>query len=230
MVKIDIILVGYIKNLIDKSYLKNWKSEIFEIENIREVDLSSGAGFSEPVCSFQKIQNEVQTNNNLTIAISNYYFPGNLISNPLSENLISLSIYDFDKTLKDEKLKIEKFIFRFIYAFAIIYETNNSQLPNNTNLIDIDKSIEGCIFDYCRRHHDSLKFHIKPIISNYSKSILGNKNKPDNYVNIIESEIRRLKRSLWESIELKAKENPAMTTVISLIIGFIFGLLTNLIK
>jgi hypothetical protein len=230
MVKIDIILVGYIKNLIDKSYFRKWESEIFEIENIREIDLSAGNGFSDPNCSFEKIQNEVQTNNNLTIVISNYYFPGNLISHPLSDKLISLSIYDFDKTLKEEEIKFEKFILRFIYSFAIIYETNNSQLPNDTDLIDTDKTIEGCVFDYCRRHHDSLKFHKKPIISNYSKNRLDNKNKPNNYVNIIESELKSLKRSFRETIELKVKENPAMTTTISLIIGFVLGILTNLIQ
>jgi hypothetical protein len=141
-----------------------------------------------------------------------------------------LSIYDFDKSLKEEKLKLEKFILRFIYGFAIIYETNNSRLPKSTDLIDTNKTIEGCVFDYCRRHYDSLKFHRKPIISNYSQSKLDNKNKPDNYVKTIEGEIQYLRRSFRENLELKAKENPAMTTIISLLVGFALGLLTNLIK
>ncbi|MFP5470325.1 MAG: hypothetical protein ACLGGV_01910, partial [Bacteroidia bacterium] len=101
-------------------------------------------------------------------------------------------------------------------------------LPKETDLIH--DNIEGCIFDYCKRHFDTLKFHNKPVLSNYSKSKLDNKNKPTNYINIIENEIVRLKRTLRESIELIAKNNPAMTTAISLIVGFILGLLSILIQ
>lgn len=227
MIEIDLILVGNIKNLINTSYLKRWKSNIFKINQIKEITLTSNNGFDEPNCTFEKIK-ELKTDNRLTIAISNYYFPANLISLRLTERLISLSIYDFDKILKEEKIRIEKYILRFIYSFSIIYQTNNNKLPEKVDLIHNNN--EGCIFDYCKRHVDTLKFHERPKLSSHSRNKLNNKNKPEDYLKTIDKEIIRLKRSVFEKLELYFKQNPAMTTIISLILGFILGLITNLIK
>jgi len=227
MIEIDLILIGNVKDLIDTSYLKRWKSNIFSIKQIKEVILTSDIGFDDPNCTFDKVK-ELKTDNRLTIAISNYYFPQNLISLPLTDYLISLSIYDFDKMLVDEKIRIEKYILKFIYSFSIIYQTNNNRLPTTTDLIHRD--IQGCIFDYCKRHIDTLKFHNKPKLSSHSRTQLESKNKPENYIKIIDNEINRLKRSYFEKLELYVKRNPAMTTIISLIVGFLLGLLTNMIK
>ncbi|NLL28174.1 MAG: hypothetical protein GX259_05200 [Bacteroidales bacterium] len=164
----------------------------------------------------------------MTIAISNYYFPDNLISSPLTDYLISLSVYDFDRILVDEKIRIEKYILRFIYSFSIIYQTNDNKLPKSTDLIHRDT--QGCIFDYCKRHIDTLKFHNKPKLSSHSRTKLENKNKPKNYIKMIDEEIIKLKRSFTEKLELYVKRNPAKTTIISLIFGFILGLITNMIK
>ena len=189
--------------------------------------MTSDDQFDEPDCSFDKLK-ELKAKNKLTIAISNYYFPGNLISEPLNDNLISLSVYDIDKLLIVEKIRIEKYILRFIYSFAIIYQTNDNKLPESTKLIH--KNIEGCIFDYCKRHIDTLKFHVNPKLSSYSRNILENKNKPENYILYIDKEITMLKRSIMEKLELYVKKNTAMTTLITLIIGFLLGLITKIIN
>lgn len=227
MIEIDLILIGNVKDLIDTSYLKRWKSNIFCIKQIKEVVLTSDNGFDDPNCTFDKVK-ELNTDSRLTIAISNYYFPDFLISHPLTDHLISLSIYDFDKILDDEKIRIEKYILRFIYSFSIIYQTNDNRLPATTDLIHRD--IQGCIFDYCKRHIDTLKFHNKPKLSLHSRTKLENKNKPEDFIKIIDNEINRLKRSHIEKLELYVKRKPAMTTIISLIVGFILGLITNMIK
>jgi hypothetical protein len=227
MIEIDLILIGNVKDLIDTSYLKRWGSNIFSIRQIKEIILTPDNGFDDPNCTFDKLK-ELKTDSRLTIAISNYYFPKNLISLPLTEHLISLSIYDFDKMLADEKIRIEKYILRFIYSFSIIYQTNDKRLPETTDLIHRD--IQGCIFDYCKRHIDTLKFHNDPKLSSHSRLKLESKNKPVNYLKVIDKEIKRLNRSYIEKLELYVKKNPAMTTIISLIIGFILGLITNMMK
>ncbi|NLL28173.1 MAG: hypothetical protein GX259_05195 [Bacteroidales bacterium] len=60
MIEIDLILIGTVKDLIDTSYLKRWKSNIFSIKQIKEVVLTSDNRFDDPNCTFDKIK-EINT-------------------------------------------------------------------------------------------------------------------------------------------------------------------------
>lgn len=222
MIEIDIILVGNVKESIDKNYLRKWKSNIFKISTVTELELIGDIEFSEPNCTYSKIKNSINANR-LTFAISNYYFDGNLITVPLTNQLVNLSIYDFDKMLKVEKLKLEKFILRFIYGIVSIYLTSNNNLPSNTNLIH--QNVRGCLFDYCKRHIDGLKFHENPKLCSESIAELEKKQKPEKFVENLISEIEKLKRTNIEKIELWVNNNQALTIFITTVIGFVLGLI-----
>lgn len=225
-IEIDLVLLGNIKNSIDKNYLKKWHSNIFKIKEISELELPSGKGFLDPECSYEIVRNSINPRR-LTFAISNYYFPYNLISHRLSEQLINLSIYDFEDVLQDKKLKIEKFLLRFIYGIVTIYLTNNNTLPETTNLIH--QNVSGCLFDYCRRHSDSLKFHERPEICCDSIAELKKLQRPEDLIENLKKEIKYLGRTRIEKLELWVKKNQALTAIIATAIGYILGLLTNII-
>lgn len=227
MIEIDIILLGNIKNSIDKNYLKNWYSNIFKINTISELELLADEDFTDPNCKYEKVENSIKANR-LTFAVSNYYFAANLISYRLNEQLINLSIYDFEKVLLDEKLRIEKFLLRFIYGIVTIYSTNNNKLPEKTSIIHTN--VKGCLFDFCKRHNDTLKFHLRPMICSESIAELEKMQKPENLIDNLKIEINSLGRTSIEKTELWVKQNQALTAIITTAIGFILGLLTNMIR
>lgn len=227
MLEIEIILVGNVKNSIDRNFLKSWNSKIFKIAAISELTLSADRHFSDPICSYEKILESIKANK-LTFAVSNYYFPGNMISMPLDPHLINLSVYDFEKSLMDEKLRLEKFLLRFVYGIAAIYLTNNNELPKGTNLVH--SNVEGCLFDYCRRHHDALKFHNKPTLCSDSIATLEKMQRPENFINNLQLEISQLGRSRLEKMELWVKQNQALTALVTIALGFVLGVITSLIN
>ncbi|NVO04146.1 MAG: hypothetical protein HXX09_15735 [Bacteroidetes bacterium] len=227
MTDVNIIISGMLNNTINKKYLKHFKSNIFRIKKIEDITLKPDKNYDFPNCKFEKFK-EFNNINELTIFICDFTFPGGLVSMPIDNNLIVLSTYDFEKYLKKDSLKFEKFLLRFVLSFSIIYKTNNNVLPpidNPPNLIH--KNTEGCLFDYSCRITDLLIFHSNPILCLESKSDLKSKQKPENYIKNIEIDINKLGRSSFEKIELFASQKPFIMEIIFLLLGCILGFILS---
>ncbi len=232
-IRAKIGIIGYLPFDFNRSMIKNWKSNVFEIvDDIDEYHFSSGSDTFTWGYSDQILNKELPTNFDGDFFIGITYVPieNNYYARRLDSNRVVLSYFEMYQILKQDNIPMENLLLRVLYAYCLVYLRNCKQLPAQNDFSGFTHDdTRGCLFDMNGNKTDVVFSLDSPKICDDCTTRIRQEKVPDNCTNLIKKEIRRIKRKRFYKIALFVKKRPIISIIISAIFGISLSLIATII-
>jgi hypothetical protein len=231
---ISIVQLGQLKRQINFRSLQQWKSKIFKINSVSEI---SHIPNSESIVDWQYLSDEVVRNSverddnaKITMAITEYSLEGNFYMRRIDKGLIIISFFEVGDILRNSDIPVENFILRNIYEIvALTYAYPD--LPNTSDGIPdiIHEETRSCLFDISGIKTDIVYSSSKPSLCPQCEANLQQKQLPKDFVNDLTSEIKKIRKPLFNRISDFIKYHPIWAIIIGITTQFCIGLIAGLV-
>ena len=232
-VKIKIVTIGHLPLHLNLSRISAWESEVFElsgdIENfaLRCDSDSDGWIFSDELL---KTQLPADTRANFLIAIVNVPIENNWYSRRLGENQIVFTFSQIKEFLAWENIPLENAIFRIVYAYTLLYRRSGNRIPSLDEAPSFTHDeTRGCLFDMNGIKSDLVESCNKPIVCGECEERLKNERVSTQTINIIQKEIRKIRKHLYYRAFDFVKTKPVAALAISSAFAILLGIIGSLI-
>ena len=229
--KIKLVLLGNLRHKLDINRLRKVKSRFFCIDQIESIlhlpEPKKDDGYLNIVYSRQEIIRIMSNINDsdIIIGIINYRFDDNFYLHRTGDNRACLSIADIDYLLTSKMISIENFIIKNIYEIVTFKDALNNLADDRVYQI-VHQDTRGCLFDMNGDKFDVIYNTEKPVICDSCKAFFRGTSLPENYIDNLEKELKKIKRTLILEIELFIKKYP----LFSILLTFAFSVLINIIS
>jgi len=231
---IKIIMIGHIEKIIDFDLIVKHSSEFFVIEELNRIsDLpvpNKDDGYLDIVYSVEEIKKILSNINHdgLIIGVMNYKYDDNFYMHRLDENKVCISVTGLEEILKRKEISLENFILKNIYEIYIFYKILGSTLSNAVYDF-VHNDTRGCLFDLNGDKNDIIYNTEKPIICHECQSKINKQAIPDNFINQLETELKKITKPKFKTIELFIKKYPLLSISATIIFSTIINILSNYI-
>jgi hypothetical protein len=235
--KITIIKVGYIDHILNLEKIENWKSKLFEIVDIQNIEYLPNSDIHDAYLdqkftkeSLSKIISSCPEGSDFAVAITSYRFLDNFYMHRLNENRVGVSLYGITEILEMENIPIENFVIKQLYEIcALNLITNNNEVYNI-----VHRDTRGCLFDMNGDRTNILYNTEKPIICESCKEKFKKKQIAQGTISNLNKELKRIRKPIILKIERYIKKYPLVSMIISAIIAVsissTFDLIWKIIK
>jgi hypothetical protein len=233
--ELDIVRLGQLKRQIDFDFIKQWKSEFFEIKSILEIHNIPNF---EDMLGWQHLHDDLVRSavtydkNRTTIVITEYSLEDNFYMRRIDKGLIIISFFEIGDILQSDNIPFENFIIKNIYEIVTL-ELAYPDLPNTRDEIPdiIHYEPRGCLFDMNGMKTDIIYSTRKLILCPQCTAFLHNRVLPQNFIKGLISEIKKIKKPFYYRISDLIKRHPLWAILIAItsqvFIGIVAGLLAN---
>jgi len=231
--KIKLVTIGHLPLHLDLIRVSAWKSEVFElsgeIENfaLRCDSDSDGWVFSDALL---KAQLPAHAGADFLIAIVNVPIEDNWYSRRLGDNQIVFTFTQIKEFLAWENIPLENAILRVLYAYSLLYRRSGNQIPGFGEAPSFTHDeTRGCLFDMNGIKSDLVESCNKPVVCTECEERLRNERVSTQTIKTVQSEIRKIRKSLyyWALDFVKAK--PLVALAISSVFAILLGVTGSLI-
>ncbi len=232
-IRIKIGVIGYLPFFLNKKIIRNYKSKVFEvvgdIENYHFNDDSDTEfwGYSD-----KRLNEELPDNYDADFFLGITYVPleDNFYARRLEKKRIVLSYHEMYQILIEGHIPLENLLLRILYAYSLVYLRQNNQIPiQNENIGFTHDDTRGCLFDMNGNKIDVLFSLDNPIICDDCINRLRVRKVPDNKINLVKKEIKKIKKRKFYKFSDFIKSNPLLSFFLSIVLGIIMNLLSKLI-
>jgi len=236
-IKIEIATIGHMPPSFDKTKIKKWKSDIFEIHGeIENYSLTSDSdepdwGFSDKV--FQK-ELPKKIEGDFMLAITNVPLQLNWYARRPLENKVVITFHEMKDILHHHNIPLENLIYRMLYSYSLLYKRQNNLIPDNK--IDANfthDETRGCLFDMNGIKSEVIYSTHLPVICDNCIEKMKTERVSIETINKVKKEIKLIKKERFYRITDFIKMHPIWSLLISgvfaIILGTIGSYLANLI-
>lgn len=231
---VKLVLIGHLRNTLDLSKLKRFKSRFFHITEVERIDElpkpQKDDGFLDIVYSCDEVTALMEPVNttDLVVGIINYRFDDNFYLHRTGENKACLSIADIDRHLLARNISIENFIIKNIFEMIVFINTLG-KFDTDEVYDFVHQDTRGCLFDMNGDKLDVIHNTERPIICNSCKGKINAKSVPDNFIKHLEKELRRIRKPYVSTIELFIKQYPLFSLAVTFLLGILINIISNMI-
>lgn len=236
MRKIKIRIFVYSPLEINKSRLLHWKSQLFEIIEIVEnqpLNMEMDTNNNNNWYGDNEIQRilPVKKSEDIFIGVANIRIQNNFISRVYEDNKVFMTFFDLYEKMESKNIPYENLILRLIYSYSIIFYVENELLVKEKEFMkqfnhDIARR---CIFDNCIHKSDILDSTIKPQICDDCKDVLKDRTIPENLLNSINKELKKIDIKRYYRISNYIKKHPIISIIFSFLSAILIGLISSYI-
>lgn len=225
--KITAATVGHMPADFNRQKIKDWQSSIFEIvDGIDSYTLSCDSDGPDWEFTDEALEKVLPSkfNGEFLIAIVNVPIEFNWYSRRLSENRVVFSFHEIKEILKFSNIPLENVIYRLLYAYTLLYKRSGNRIPKNiehTNFTH-DETRE-CLFDMNGIKTDVVYSCHNPIICPDCVERLRHEKVSDEIITQCQSEIQRIRKTLFFRITDFVKQHPLWSLAISSVTAIILG-------
>lgn len=243
MVDVRLVTIGYV-NFLTVEKIKNWKSQLFkvvgEIENYplnADADLGSW-GYSDEILEDellkldQKISMRSTYKGNIDIYVYVLSVPleDNYFSRILHGNRILISYYEIREILDSNYVPQENFLISLLYTYVLIFLIKDkSELSMNDEIAMAHTVTRGCLFDMRGIKTDAIEACVAPQICGICIGKLLSSGIPQRDINLVNSELKRIKRIRYYELLLYFQKHPVKSMIIMAIASLLLNVISNLI-
>jgi len=233
-VSVKLIMIGHIEKIIDFDLIQKHSSKFFTIEELDRIsDLPSpnkDDGYLDVIYSVEEMKNISSniTHNGLCIGIMNYKYDDNFYMHRLDNNKVCISVAGLEEILKRKDISLENFILKNIYEIFVFYKILGSTLSDKVYDFVHDDT-RGCLFDLNGDKNDIIYNTEKPIICNECQSKINKQATPTNFMSQLESELKKINKPMFKSIELFIKKYPLLSISVTIIFSTTINILSSYI-
>ena len=221
------VTVGHMPADFNRQKVKDWKSSVFEIvDKIESYSLSGDSDGPDWQFTDEGLEKLLPSkfNGEFLIAIVNVPIELNWYSRRLSSNRVVFSFHEIKDILRFSNTPLENVIFRLLYAYTLFYLRNNNRIPQNivyTNFTHDET--RGCLFDMNGIKTDVISSCHNPIICTDCVERLRREKVSDDRIELCQSEIQRIRKTLFFRITDFVKQHPLWALTISGVTAIIMG-------
>ena len=239
MVKVKLISVGNIIYELDKEKIVGWKSKLFEVmSTIDEYPLTADSDTSDWGYSDTNLLNNLPAQNqgistpnaDITIYLLDVRIEDNYISRVLPQNRILLTFYQVKEILRREHIPLENLLLTHIYYYVILYRIKQGTWLSPSDEMQMSHdAARGCLFDFCGEKEDCVCSCLSPILCPSCIAHLQEHGLPVNEVEQVQRELKRIRRTFYDSVCLFLNRHPYLSLLLSLAVSFTISIIANII-
>ena len=237
MVTIKVVTIGHMPSEFDLKKISSLKSREFTITpDIENYTINNDSDGDNWEFSDENLQSQLpaEFNEDFLIAIVNVPIEQNWYSRRLNDNKVVFSFYETKDILNFYNIPLENIIYRLLYAYTLLFKRSKRSIPSGTENTDFTHDeTRGCLFDMNGIKRDIVYSCHDPIICDSCVEKMRTDRVPENTINRIKKEIRKIKKPLFFRVSDFIKMHPIISLIISvsvaLALGIIGSLLANII-
>lgn len=232
-IKLKLAILGNVPFEFNIKSISDWESDLFQIDKIIDkYSINHDSDIEDWGYSDQNIENNLPDNFNgdIFFSITNVPLKNNYYSRRLSNNRICITFCEMAKLLKNENIPIENLILRLLYSYTLAYLSHNKSLPTSIEFRSFTHDeTRGCLFDINGIKEEVIYSTNRPIICSSCIEKLKIHKVPENIIQKSQSEIKKIKKTLYYRVVDFIKEYPILSLILSTIFALILGVLGSLI-
>ena len=227
-IKISLLKLGNLKHPIDLERMKSWKSNIFEITEIKETSAIQGPsdedGNGIAFYGDTTLDSIIPAKaGKLTVALIAAPLEGNFYLRPISESKAIISLYEMADIIRAYNYTIENYILRNLYTIVTAYVFADQKLSEK--ILALGHPHQRCLFDMNLEKGDIIFSLHKPILCDTCRGKMRTKALPHNFLNHLDRELPQIRRARYYQIADWIKNHP----LISLFSASLFAVFLNLV-
>jgi hypothetical protein len=237
MKKISIVQLGFLKRQINLRKLKQWKSNLFSIDNVNEISYMPESDYSDDwqYLPDEKVSANVkhESNSDITIVVTEYRLEDNFYMRRVDRNVVAISLFEVGDILQNYHIPSEYFIFKNIYEIVTLLHIYHKLPTTKEEIPDIiHDETRGCLFDMHGIKTDIIYFFTgKHSLCSQCEAYLVKKQLPKDFLKDLVGELRKIRKPAFYKIYDFVKCHPiwsiAIVVISQLVIGLLAGLLAN---
>ena len=246
MTMVNIAIVSVNRSGIETCFskIRDWKSEIFNVENklytIKldvEKDLLSGDwGCPDKILntSFapnKKVAEQLGCQSlDLVIYVVGFPLEQNYFSRILSGNRVVVSLVDVQEYLQKDDLPLHNFIISVAYAYSLLYYAKDADELSSADEGRFAHNLDRkCLFDMRAGYGDFAGLCIKPSLCNRCKARLMDSQVSKDIVTCAEKEMRKLNIPMYERLVKYVKQHLILSIVWAVLSALSLNLLSDIV-
>lgn len=235
-IKIRIAILGHLPYSIDLNKIKNWKSDLFELE--------------QPISSFNIVGNSDGVNwefldeninhqlpardgSDILLVVTNVPLQDNYFARRYSDNRVCITFNEMTDYLKFDNIPYENLILRVLYSVSFVYKRYGNRVPEITELTNFaHDDTRGCIFDMNGIKTDIIYSLNKPQLCHSCVETLTNlrTNRIDKELILkVQKELLKIRKGLYFQVLDFIKMRPIFALIISTVFALLIGTSGSLI-
>jgi hypothetical protein len=233
-VRIKIGIIGYLPFEFNRKKIKNWRSDVFEVTEVDEHDIyTSRADTFDWGYSDETLNNELPQRDKEDVFIGITYVPieNNYYARRLDNNRVIISFCGICQDLIDSNIPVENLVLRVIYASSLIFIAEKNIPSAKTRRHDfLHDDTRRCIYDMTGNDKRDVIYSLdRPQLCDACKTKLKAKKIPNNIVDKVNVELKRIKKNQFFRISQFVKRKPLLSILLTFITGVIISLIANFI-
>jgi hypothetical protein len=235
-VRIKVKVLGGLKHRVDFSKIKNWSSKFFEIidpiEQISNIPNSVTEDKKAEAFYYSDIQlKEIigdTSCNQLTVALINQRLTENYYERSIGDNCYVLTLYETADIVLGNDFQLHDFIIQELYYTAAVYYRTKGNVPLYDNALTHHDN-QNCLFDFNDSKKDIGLSLGNARICDRCKVAFDPSFVPDNFIQNIEDELKKIKKRKFFLLRDFIKKNPKLSMLIAVLTTFLINLVSNFV-
>lgn len=227
MKNVKICRLGCFNHNVDFAKLTKWQSKYFKVSGVSQKADINVKYFDDdyiyPTLKIAEDMGEAETGVDLLIAIVDQPLEGRFYMHRIDSNRAVLSVFPVLEILTKANIPIENYIIRCIYEMILFLYENGGCVDDSVYMIPHHET-RGCLFDMNVFIDRIIYSSVKPIICSECKTRLRARPLPDGFIEGIEKELSKIRKTLYYRIEERIKLHP----ILALIIASAFAITLNI--
>jgi len=227
---VSLVSLGSLKYPVDITYLEGWSSQILTVKHGASINHLPNAEGNQWDYTDAQLNNLIQVmpDADFTLALINAKLEKNYYMRRLGNKVAVLSLFEMAEIVRFSDFTIENYILRNIYELAVLYAANGELIPPDTFSWAHD-DVRGCLFDMNASKPDIVFSMHKPKLCDGCRSRVLSKQVNSGFLPALDSELSRIKKSLYFYMAEWVKTHPLCAFTITAILAVIFNLIASVI-
>ena len=229
-IKISLVKLGNLKFPISIPRIEAWRSRLFVVEHTAEIGALPNAAGADWTYTDEQLRTLIAKNSqsDFTVGLINAPIQHNFYLRRLENNVCILSLYETGEILHYSNIDIEQFIVRNLYELVALFLEHNQSIPESVYAMAHDET-RSCLFDMCASKLDIVFSTSCPTLCEPCKARLLSAQLAKGFFTLLDSELRKIRKSLFFRIADFVKAHPVYAICITVLSGVAMNILANVI-
>lgn len=230
---IKLAVLGTLPRDFDIRDIAQWKSSAFVVDsNVESFQLNEDALGSDWEYLDSQLEKYIphQVDGGFLVIFLNVPLQHNWYVRRLSKNRVLFTFHEMDQILLFHNIPLQNLALRVLYAGSLIYRRYGNRIPEASEKTNYaHDETRGCLFDMNPSKVDVIHSLHEPILCEYCIAKLKEAQVPNELIQTVRDEIKRIRKPLFYRISGFVTRNPLWSFGISLFTALGIGVLASVL-